>query len=107
MATDALSPVPEQRNRNVAVILFLVAVGMVGMAYAAVPLYQLFCQVTGFGGATRVAYAAPDTKLERTIRVRFDANVAPGLPWDFRPEQPEIEVKLGETKLVYYRVQNR
>ena len=60
MATDALSHGPERRNRNVAAILFLVAVGMVGAAYAAVPLYQLFCQVTGYGGTTRVASDNPE-----------------------------------------------
>jgi cytochrome c oxidase assembly protein subunit 11 len=103
------APDPKLRLRHLAVAFACTAfvVGMVGMAYAAVPLYQLFCRVTGFGGATWVAEAAPDRKLERTIRVRFDANVAPGLPWDFRPEQPEVEVKLGETKLVYYRAHNR
>lgn len=100
---------PDLRLRHLAVAFGCLAfvAGMIGMAYAAVPLYALFCRVTGFGGATWVAEKAPEQQLERTIRVRFDANVAPGLPWDFRPEQPEIEVKLGETKLVYYRVTNR
>lgn len=103
------APDSRLRARHLAVALGCAAfvAGMVGMAYAAVPLYALFCSVTGFGGATWVAEKAPEKKLERTVRVRFDANVAPGLPWDFRPEQTEVEVELGETRLVYYRVQNR
>ncbi|MBS9478741.1 cytochrome c oxidase assembly protein [Ancylobacter radicis] len=80
---------------------------MVGASYAAVPLYQMFCQVTGFGGATKVATAAPEHALERTIEVRFDANVAPGLDWSFAPEVRAVTVRIGETKLAYYRVHNR
>lgn len=80
---------------------------MVGAAYAAVPLYQMFCQVTGFGGATRVARAAPDVPLERTVEIRFDANVAPGLDWSFQPEARSVTVRVGETKLAFYRAHNR
>jgi cytochrome c oxidase assembly protein subunit 11 len=84
---------------------FFVA-GMVGMAYAAVPFYDWFCRATGFNGTTQVATAAPATTLDRKITVRFDANVAPGLPWRFEPEQNSIEVKLGEVVTVHYRVIN-
>jgi len=80
---------------------------MVGAAYAAVPLYEMFCKVTGFGGTTQVATAAPAHSLERTIRVRFDANVAPGLAWDFAPAQREMEVRVGETALAFFRARNR
>lgn len=80
---------------------------MTAAAYAAVPLYAMFCSLTGFGGATRVGTAAPDTVIDRTMKVRFDANVAPGLPWDFKPEQREVEVKVGETKMVYYLAANQ
>ncbi|MBS7542104.1 cytochrome c oxidase assembly protein [Ancylobacter oerskovii] len=79
---------------------------MVGAAYAAVPLYQLFCQVTGFGGTTQVAASAPAATSDREIEVRFDANVAPGLPWRFAPEQRSVTVKLGETRLIFYKVEN-
>jgi cytochrome c oxidase assembly protein subunit 11 len=81
---------------------------MVGMAYAAVPLYQLFCQATGYGGTPRrVAAAAPATVLDRQVTVRFDANTASGLPWDFAPVQHEVVVRLGETVQVAYRATNR
>ena len=86
----------------------LFVAGMVGAAYAAVPLYNWFCRATGFGGTTagrdRGARAA---SLDRTITVRFDANVGPGLPWRFEPEQNAIEVKLGEVVTVNYRVINQ
>ena len=79
---------------------------MVGMAYAAVPLYDWFCRTTGFGGRTQVAIAAPGTVLDRKITVRFDANVGPGLPWRFAPERNSIEARLGEVVTVDYRVVN-
>jgi cytochrome c oxidase assembly protein subunit 11 len=79
---------------------------MVGMAYAAVPLYDWFCRTTGFVGTTQVATAPPSEVLERTITVRFDGNVAPGLPWKFEPEQTTIRVKLGEVATVFYAVTN-
>jgi cytochrome c oxidase assembly protein subunit 11 len=79
---------------------------MVGAAYAAVPLYDWFCRVTGFNGTTQVATSMPSTVLDRTITVRFDANVGPGLPWRFAPEQRSIEVRLGEVVTVNYLVVN-
>jgi cytochrome c oxidase assembly protein subunit 11 len=79
---------------------------MVGAAYAAVPLYDWFCRVTGFNGTTQVATAPPGAVLDRTVTVRFDANVGPGLPWRFEPERNSIEVKLGEVVTVNYRVIN-
>ncbi len=80
---------------------------MVGAAYAAVPLYDWFCRATGFGGTTQVATAAPAQTLERTLTVRFDANVMGGLPWRFEPEQNTVQVKLGEVVTVYYSVTNQ
>jgi cytochrome c oxidase assembly protein subunit 11 len=79
---------------------------MVGAAYAAVPLYDLFCSTTGFGGTPLVATVAPTKTLERRITVRFDANVAAGLDWTFGPEQRSVEVKVGETKLIHYSARN-
>jgi cytochrome c oxidase assembly protein subunit 11 len=75
---------------------------MIGAAYAAVPLYNWFCRATGFNGTTQVAGSAPGRVLDRTITVRFDANVGPGLPWKFTPEQTAITVKLGEVVTVNY-----
>src|SRR5260370_38353459 len=69
---------------------------MVGMAYAAVPLYSWFCQTTGFGGIPQVAAVAPAQMSDRKMIVRFDANVGPGLPWRFEPERTSIEVRLGD-----------
>src|SRR3954469_13971252 len=79
---------------------------MVGAAYASVPLYNWFCRTTGFGGTTQVSKAAPDEVLGRTITIRFDANVAPGLPWRFGPEQNSIDVRIGQVVTVNYTVTN-
>jgi len=79
---------------------------MVGVSFAVVPLYSWFCRTTGFGGTTQVAKAAPDQVSGRVITVRFDANVAPGLPWTFAPERSTIDVQLGEVVTVYYAVRN-
>ncbi|WP_428029171.1 cytochrome c oxidase assembly protein [Ancylobacter sp.] len=102
---------PERRrsrsHRVVALSCAAFVATMVGAAYAAVPLYQMFCQVTGFGGATRVAGAAPTAPLERTVEVRFDANISPGLDWSFEPEARSVTVRVGETKLAFYRAHNR
>lgn len=79
---------------------------MIGAAYAAVPLYDLFCRVTGYGGTTQVASAAPGAALDRMVTVRFDGNVAPGLKWAFGPEQNAMNVKVGETKLAMFKAKN-
>ncbi|TCT03459.1 cytochrome c oxidase assembly protein [Aquabacter spiritensis] len=102
----ASTPRRGPRHGLVAAACAMFVAAMVGMAYAAVPLYAMFCSLTGFGGATRVGTAAPETTIDRTITVRFDANVAPGLPWVFKPEQTSMEVKVGETKMAYYMARN-
>jgi cytochrome c oxidase assembly protein subunit 11 len=79
---------------------------MVGAAFAAVPFYNWFCRTTGFGGTTQVASIAPAGMLDRKITVRFDANVAPGLPWRFAPEVNSIDLRIGEVATVYYDVVN-
>jgi len=79
---------------------------MVGLSFAAVPLYSWFCRTTGYGGTTQVATAAPTHMSDRKIRVRFDSNVSAGLPWKFEPERRTIEVRLGEVVTVYYTVTN-
>ncbi len=81
---------------------------MVGVSFAAVPLYSLFCRTTGFGGTTQVAKAAPADQIAgRIVTVRFDSNVAPGLPWLFTPERRTVDVRLGEVATVYYSVINQ
>jgi cytochrome c oxidase assembly protein subunit 11 len=94
------------KKAKIGIIAGLVPIMMVGAAYASVPLYQLFCQVTGYGGTTQVATAAASTVLERKVKVRFDANLAPGVPWDFAPEKAEVELNLGENGLAFYKVTN-
>ncbi|QFR31629.1 cytochrome c oxidase assembly protein [Ancylobacter sp. TS-1] len=106
-ADPAGAPRRARGHRVVALSCAAFVATMVGASYAAVPLYQMFCQVTGFGGATRVATAAPAVPLERTVEVRFDANVAPGLDWAFEPEQRSVTVRVGETKLAFYKARNR
>ena len=96
------------RDALVAAICGLVVVLMVGASYAAVPFYNWFCRATGFNGTTQVATSAPATApLSRKIAVRFDSNVAPGLPWKFQPEQTEIEVNIGQVVTVFYTVTNQ
>jgi cytochrome c oxidase assembly protein subunit 11 len=96
------------RDAVVAAICGLVVVLMVGASYAAVPFYNWFCRATGFNGTTQVATSAPSSApLARKIAVRFDSNVAPGLPWKFEPEQTEIEVRIGEVVTVFYTVTNQ
>jgi cytochrome c oxidase assembly protein subunit 11 len=89
----------------------LLAIGvialMLGLTAASVPLYRLFCRVTGYGGTTQVAEALPRAALDRTIKIRFNADVDPKLPWRFEPEQREVEVRLGEQHLAYFRAKNR
>jgi cytochrome c oxidase assembly protein subunit 11 len=100
-----------RNNRVVAVALFAVVGGMVGLAYASVPLYRLFCQVTGYGGTpqtgaqvkTAAARVRPTSEL---ITVEFDANVNGDLPWTFAPEQRRIQVHLGEQTLVFFKAKN-
>jgi len=96
------------RDAVVAAVCGFVVVLMVGASYAAVPFYNWFCRATGFNGTTQVATSAPaGVPLRRKIAIRFDSNVAPGLPWKFEPEQTEIEVKIGEVVTVFYNVTNQ
>ena len=96
----------KQRNRGTAIALAGVVAGMVGMAYAAVPLYQLFCQVTGYGGTTQTAVTAPGPAGDRVMIVRFNADTASGMPWKFRPLQREVKVRIGEETLAFYEARN-
>lgn len=97
-----------RRGRNVRTVSVLagVVLGMLGMAYASVPLYEIFCRVTGFGGTTQVATSGADRVLDRTMTVRFDSNVNPELPWVFKPVQRTMTLKVGETRLAFYEATN-
>lgn len=81
--------------------------GMTGLAFASAPLYSIFCQLTGFGGTTRVATTAPtESIIDRTIAIRFDTNVSTGLPWTFEAEIPALTLKVGQTATVFYKITN-
>ena len=102
----------QERNLNraharTALWLTLVVVGMTGLSFAAVPLYQMFCSATGYLGATKRAAAASQTMVDRQITVRFDANVTSGLNWNFQPEQREVTLNIGENKLAFFRATNK
>ena len=96
-----------KRNQRTALLASGVIVGMLGLTAASVPLYDLFCRVTGFGGTTQVADASPDTLDTHTVRVSFNADREPDLPWHFQPVQRRIEVRLGENHLAFYTAENR
>ena len=94
------------RNRRTAVGAAGMAVVMIGAAYAAVPLYDLFCRVTGYGGTTQVAVEAPASIATREITIRFDASLNRGMPWSFEaPEQP-VQLSIGEQGLAFYEAYN-
>jgi len=96
----------ERSNRVIAGVCLAFFGGMVGMAYAAVPLYAMFCQITGYGGTTQRVEQYSDKVLDRKITVRFDANVSGGLPWDFQPVARDVTMNIGETTLAHYKATN-
>jgi cytochrome c oxidase assembly protein subunit 11 len=98
---------PSNKNRNVALPLICLVAAMLGLAFASVPLYRLFCQATGYGGTPQRADRGPDQVLDRTIRIRFDANVDSGLPWSFEPVQQVMDVKIGEQALAFFKATNK
>lgn len=93
-------------NGRIALRLVAVVAVMVSLSYAAVPFYDWFCRVTGYGGETGVAEAESDVILDRTVTVRFDANTAPDMPWEFRPMARTVDIRIGETGLVFYEAYN-
>jgi cytochrome c oxidase assembly protein subunit 11 len=96
----------DHRDRTVALCCAALVVLMVGAAFASVPLYRLFCEATGFAGTPQRALHASDASIDKTITVRFDANVTPGMPWRFEPVQSTLDVKIGENALAFYRATN-
>ena len=105
-ATAVTEPVKTQRHGIVGFSLVGVVVSMLGLSYAAVPLYKMFCQVTGYAGTTQRAKAAPLVPTEQKILVRFDANISRDLDWQFKPVQRSMELKIGEEKLAFYEATN-
>jgi cytochrome c oxidase assembly protein subunit 11 len=106
--TDATRPDQQlaRRHRKVAVWCAAVVAGMVGAAYAAVPIYRMLCELTSFDGTPQRASAPSEVVLDQTMTIRFDANTAPGFAWTFEPEQRTVDVKIGETTLAFYRATN-
>src|ERR1700733_2242644 len=101
------SPSLQKRNHRIAWIAALTAIAMIGASYAAVPLYAEFCKRTGFAGTTQGARTAPAIRGERSLVVRFDANVSQDLDWTFAPETPSITLRTGATATVSFRVHTR
>jgi cytochrome c oxidase assembly protein subunit 11 len=95
-----------RRIRLTAGIAVAAVLGMVAMTYAAVPLYRVFCEATGFAGTPKILAAAPTRQLDRTVTVRFNADTAQGLPWKFEPAQGPMTIKLGETAMAEFRAKN-
>jgi cytochrome c oxidase assembly protein subunit 11 len=93
------------KNKTV-VQLVAVVLTMGALAWASVPFYDWFCRVTGFGGVTQTADAGTDVILDQTIKVRFDASKERGMPWEFKPVQREMEIRIGETGLAFYEAYN-
>jgi cytochrome c oxidase assembly protein subunit 11 len=93
-------------NGQIAQRLVMVVAFMGAMSYASVPFYNWFCKVTGWGGQTSVATSGSDLILDRMITVRFDASLARDMPWEFKPLQREMQLKIGETGLAFYEAYN-
>jgi cytochrome c oxidase assembly protein subunit 11 len=94
------------KNLRLAMNAAALAVAMLGLAYASVPLYRLFCQVTGFGGTTQAGISAPGAAEGHTITVRFNADIDKDLPWKFAPGERAVRIKIGEQGLTHYVAEN-
>jgi cytochrome c oxidase assembly protein subunit 11 len=101
------------QHRRIAFIMAGIALAMLALGFASVPLYRIFCQVTGYGGTTQrvssaqaAQAAAPDVAAARIVSVRFDSNVAPGMPWQFYPEKKTVEVRIGDKKMAVFVAKN-
>lgn len=105
-STPRPDPVRRGSNRGVVLVCLTALLTMGALTWAAVPLYRLFCQVTGFGGTPMRADQVPGKVVDHTITVRFDANVTRGMPWSFQPAQRTLDVKLGESALAFYKAEN-
>jgi cytochrome c oxidase assembly protein subunit 11 len=99
-------PGPQDRNRKTLTLMLGVALGMIVLSFASVPLYQHLCRVTGWGGTPKTAVQAPDKVYDREITVQFNADVDPRLPWAFHPDMREVKVKVGQSALISYSAEN-
>jgi cytochrome c oxidase assembly protein subunit 11 len=106
ISTNGPNAAMARSHRTIAVSCIAVVLAMVGLAYAAVPLYRLYCQVTGYAGTTQRAATASSRIVDHVLTVHFDANVDRGLPWRFEPLQRKVDVKVGENTLVFYKATN-
>jgi cytochrome c oxidase assembly protein subunit 11 len=95
-----------RRNRRTAIAIFGVVAGMVGVSFASVPLYDLFCSVTGYNGTPQIGASVAPGAGEQVMTIRFNANTQPNLPWRFAPEQASVQVKVGEEQLAFYKARN-
>jgi len=93
-------------NRKTVIGAISLVVFMGTLSFAAVPFYDWFCRVTGFGGTTQLAQSDNSEILDKTIIIKFDANTERGMPWDFKPVEHELELKIGETGLAFYQAYN-
>jgi cytochrome c oxidase assembly protein subunit 11 len=96
-----------RRNTVLATVVVAVIIGMVGMSFAAIPLYRMFCAATGYGGTPSIGLAAAPGSNGQTIRVRFNADTNPGLPWTFSPDQTEVSLALGDEQVAFYHATNK
>ena len=96
-----------KRNRWILGGCVGLVIGMTGLSFAAVPLYNLFCRVTGYGGTTQIAVARSDRVVDRVMRIRFDTSVNSSLDWEFQPLQREIALRVGENAVAFFRARNR
>ncbi len=96
----------QKKSARLAGVLALMAVGMVALSFAAVPLYDLFCSVTGYGGTTQRADAESDVILDKMITIDFDANTAKDMPWNFKPVERKVKLRIGETGIAFYEAMN-
>jgi cytochrome c oxidase assembly protein subunit 11 len=96
-----------RRNTVLATVVVAVIIGMVGMSFAAIPLYRMFCAATGYGGTPSIGLAAAPGSNGQTIRVRFNADTNPGLPWAFAPDQTEVSLNLGDEQVAFYHATNK
>jgi cytochrome c oxidase assembly protein subunit 11 len=96
----------QNKNRNLVIVLTIIPLVMLSLSFAAVPLYNLFCRVTGFGGVTQVAEEASTEILDRIVEIRFDGSLEKGMPWTFKPEQHTMKLRIGETGLAFYDAYN-
>lgn len=100
------APDMHARNRRTGILVFLAVVAMIGLSFAAIPLYSLFCQVTGFGGTTMLADKAPTDIIDRDLTIRFNTDTGGGLPWDFKAEKNYVNIKVGQQTLITYQARN-